>query len=383
MTYQGRIPVIPRPAPNDLGWNFDAVLETLLKMYDGETALEVDFRQLVPFGSGIDRATHLVHSYPAKLIPNIPIFFANCRSLATRGSSIYDPFCGSGTVLVEGALNGSEISGANSNPLARLITSVKTTAIEPKRLKRSLAQILRRYPTMKPRVFDPVVDPTKWFDSKTSKTLGKLIAAIDTEKADIERDFFRVCFSQCVKKVSRADPRMSVPVLRRAAALPTAEAAVDLIPLFVCTAETNFDRVATLPVGTRARFLGTDARSPLPENVASSGVDLILTSPPYAGAQKYIRASSLSIGWLHLAQNSRLRPLEATNIGREHLSRSERENNSLDRGERNGRGALSGPRRKSASCRYLCDIYWRDVCRCEGDRAFIETGRTYGAGYGR
>ena len=101
MTYQGRIPVIPRPAPNDLGWNFDAVLETLLKMYDGETALEVDFRQLVPFGSGIDRATHLVHSYPAKLIPNIPIFFANCRSLATRGSSIYDPFCGSGTVLVE------------------------------------------------------------------------------------------------------------------------------------------------------------------------------------------------------------------------------------------------------------------------------------------
>ena len=59
--------------------------------------------------------------------------------------------------------------------------------------------------------------------------------------------------------------------------------------------------------------------------MASSGVDLILTSPPYAGAQKYIRASSLSIGWLHLAQNSRLRPLEATNIGREHLSRSERE----------------------------------------------------------
>ena len=77
-----------------------------------------------------------------------------------------------------------------------------------------------------------MVDPTKWFDLKTSKTLGKLIAAIDTEKADIERDFFRVCFSQCVKKVSRADPRMSVPVLLSVPALPTAEAAVDLIPLF-------------------------------------------------------------------------------------------------------------------------------------------------------
>jgi hypothetical protein len=47
-------------------------------------------------------------------------------------------------------------------------------------------------------------------------------------------------------------------------------------------------------------------------------VPFILTSPPYPGAQKYIRASSLAIGWLGLANGQSLRQLEELNIGREH-----------------------------------------------------------------
>jgi SAM-dependent methyltransferase len=46
---------------------------------------------------------------------------------------------------------------------------------------------------------------------------------------------------------------------------------------------------------------------------------LVITSPPYAGAQKYIRASSLSLGWLGLAEEGELKPLENATIGREHL----------------------------------------------------------------
>jgi hypothetical protein len=45
----------------------------------------------------------------------------------------------------------------------------------------------------------------------------------------------------------------------------------------------------------------------------------MITSPPYLGAQKYIRASSLSLGWLDMAYRGELRRLERQTIGREHF----------------------------------------------------------------
>ena len=44
-----------------------------------------------------------------------------------------------------------------------------------------------------------------------------------------------------------------------------------------------------------------------------------MTSPPYLGAQKYIRASSLSLGWLGATETLTLRELEERTIGREHF----------------------------------------------------------------
>jgi hypothetical protein len=46
-------------------------------------------------------------------------------------------------------------------------------------------------------------------------------------------------------------------------------------------------------------------------------VDLIIASPPYLGAQKYIRASSLNLGWLGLAKSNGLRSLEDQVVGRD------------------------------------------------------------------
>ena len=41
---------------------------------DGES-IAVNFRSLVPELSKLDRYTHLIHSYPAKLLANIPYYF--------------------------------------------------------------------------------------------------------------------------------------------------------------------------------------------------------------------------------------------------------------------------------------------------------------------
>ena len=58
-------------------------------------------------------------------------------------------------------------------------------------------------------------------------------------------------------------------------------------------------------------------------NIPDNSVDMILTSPPYAGAQKYIRASWLNLYWLNLVKLEEVRELKTHNIGREDYRRDE------------------------------------------------------------
>lgn len=300
-------------------WRFDDVLSQLLRSYEGRP-IEVDFRTLVPVGSGSDRATHLMHSYPAKLLPNIPIFFLNCNSLAPLGGTIYDPFCGTGTVLVEGLLAGKRIVGADANPLARLIASAKTTKMDREHCTEIITSITNRARKAPATQFQAVVNVDKWFDPDTQHQLGKIRTAIDEVAEEDSRQFAQVVLSQTIKKVSLADPRMSVPVRYRGEAreLP------DGIETFRRIGAANAIRVAALPADSRPHHIGDDARKPLTAAPPAIQADLIITSPPYAGAQKYVRASSLSLGWLGMVPEGRLRTLETLNIGREHLTHAER-----------------------------------------------------------
>src|ERR1043166_7454846 len=69
--------------------------------------------------------THGLHPYPAKFIPQIPRQLI--AELAPRdGSIVLDPFCGSGTTLVEAQAAGLPAFGIDSHPLATLIARVKT-----------------------------------------------------------------------------------------------------------------------------------------------------------------------------------------------------------------------------------------------------------------
>jgi DNA modification methylase len=64
-----------------------------------------------------------IHPYPARFIPEIPR--AALDVLAPDGP-VLDPFCGSGTTLVESARRGLHSIGVDLNPIACLITRVKT-----------------------------------------------------------------------------------------------------------------------------------------------------------------------------------------------------------------------------------------------------------------
>src|SRR5450432_1805733 len=73
----------------------------------------------------IQGLTHNLYQYPARFSP----FFAKSiiRDFTSKGDLIIDPFMGSGTTLVESMVAGRHSLGIDLNPLANLISTVKTT----------------------------------------------------------------------------------------------------------------------------------------------------------------------------------------------------------------------------------------------------------------
>ena len=76
--------------------------------------------------------THAIHRYSGKFIPQIA---RQAIELVTSpGDVILDPYCGSGTTLLECLLTHRRAIGVDLNPLAVLISHVKTTPVQEKTL---------------------------------------------------------------------------------------------------------------------------------------------------------------------------------------------------------------------------------------------------------
>ena len=76
--------------------------------------------------------THDIHEYPHKIVPQIAKELI--EKYSTEGDTVLDPFCGSGTSLLEANLLGRNVVGMDINPLACLIAKVKTTAVNKDQL---------------------------------------------------------------------------------------------------------------------------------------------------------------------------------------------------------------------------------------------------------
>jgi hypothetical protein len=325
---------VPQQSPH-----VDAELKRLLAAYrQTRRPLPVSFRELLRYPAGSSRFTHNLHHYPARLLVNIPAFFLSTAELGSPNGVVLDPFCGSGTVLLEALVRGHQCIGADANPLARLVAKVKVTPLDPHRVRRSLSALRERIPTKPTDSAANVLNHEYWFHPHVSRDLSRLLVAIRKTRDPDIRDFFLVTFSACLRDVSLADPRLSVPVRLRHDQYPPGHALYEVTRRRLSLLRTiNVERFFLERAGRNAnqmealyareisgRHLGTgdDARrlrlNPGGRRVRNGSVDFILTSPPYVGAQKYIRASSLSLTWLGMCSPSELRKIEDQNIGREH-----------------------------------------------------------------
>lgn len=133
-------------------------------------------------------------------------------TFANNDSIIYDPYCGSGTVLVEAILNGNCSVGADLNPLACLLSKVKTTPIEPEALQNILPKVQSDLRKTGKRSFVSELDfiPEDvnlyyWFKTTTVQKLSVIHHLIRSEWLDFGtdiHDLLRLCFARLVREVS-------------------------------------------------------------------------------------------------------------------------------------------------------------------------------------
>ncbi len=312
--------------------------------------IEISFMNII---SNIkpDRATHLIHSYPAKLLVQIPFFFLNNNIFSKEGDTVLDPFCGSGTVLLESILAKRNALGADPNPLARLISTVKTQKFRYSVLIRNRNILIDAINQNSPHGVNEIRGMDFWFNEKTKKQLVTILNSIGKITNPKYRNFFYLCFSNCLRKVSLADPKISVPVKLREDKYPVGHPLrkrikdrlkslenCDVKTIFFQIVDENINRIKKFnlikPKDVHAQIISSDARRLKYEFVNNKhemivpkeSVDLILTSPPYAGAQKYVRASKINLSWLNMARGNQLNLIDKKTIGRENYRKYEYNN---------------------------------------------------------
>lgn len=270
------------------------------------------------------------HPYFASFSPRIPNFFMN--RFTSEGDTVLDPFCGSGTTLVEAKIANRNSIGIDVNPLACLISKVKTTPIPDNELDtcstiltkiRSRINSLYGQSTLSSseQILFKMEIPEfhnrdYWFKPHVLRELGVIKSGINTiEKREL-RDFCLVALSGIIVRVSNQEHetryrRVDKKVKPFDSYLYFEKKIHEMISYIK-----TFNRLAS---ACDCKIYNDDLR--FSRSTANEIADLIVTSPPYLNAWDYNLYQRFRFYWLGFDPN-RLRDLE---IGA-HLKHSYMEN---------------------------------------------------------
>ncbi len=235
---------------------------------------------------------HGIHPYPAKFIPQIPQSLISALHPGDE-TAVLDPFCGSGTTLVEGAIAGVPAIGIDLHPLACLISKVKVTPLRRNLATAARAALARasRRSASPPNI--PAVD--HWFRTDVQHALSVLIAAIDKEGDADVRDALRIALSSIVVRVSKQESDT------RYAAVDNSADASDVAPGFLAAAASIEEALSTtwtglFPTGN-VEIINKDILAVEPSDIKRR-VSVVVTSPPYPNAYEYWLYHKYRMYWL-------------------------------------------------------------------------------------
>lgn len=276
-------------------------------------------------GNGVNRqstrySAHGLHEYKGKFNPQVARAILNILNIPV-GARVIDPFCGSGTSLLECVHLGMRAVGADINPLAVYIANAKLAAVRipAAELREKLRGVLKRYRGTKSPV--ATKDSARreylmaWFDGDVLNSIERLRTAIETFDATCSGPLLAIA-SNLLRDYSLQDPG-DLRIRRRKTPLPDKpfiNAFEDAALQFSAKLEDAQSVLRKPAPGSKAILL--DSRDLNIEKMGGgSQFDCALTSPPYATALPYIDTQRLSLVWLGLIPPSEIIPLEARLVG--------------------------------------------------------------------
>lgn len=260
--------------------------------------------------------THGFHTYPAMMIPQIAKKLI--ADFGTNSTTLLDPYCGTGTSLVEANIAGINSIGFDLNPLARLIAKVKTTCIELQTLKLHLYDFDRflfkfRYGF---ELEESIVCPSFpridfWFSKDVKQKLSIIESYIENiENKDIS-DFFRVAFSQAIRETSWT--RNNEFKLYKMSAEQIKSFKPDPFNKMAEILGRNYkgleDFANNKNNNSNTLLYDMDSSKRISKRkIPDSSVDIVVTSPPYGDSSTtvaYGQFSTLANQWLGYMENGR------------------------------------------------------------------------------
>lgn len=295
--------------------------------------------------------THGLHSYPAVMVCPISRNIIRIMKKIKNVDALFDPFAGSGTVLVEGKIAGiKKVSGNDINPLALFLEKVKTTNIDISILQNEASILIKNINDSYNRYKNEIDSANEYisnvlnFDLTTKdgwgidahniltkycidnhidlqvpdfKNIGywfkpKVILLLQIIKNEIEKtsgavkDFLYISFSEIIRLVSNR--RNGEFKMFRMKPEKVAKFEPDVIKEFEKQVNKNISNMndfneVCLENGTTSEVRIFSNNATLLNDVEDEAYDLIITSPPYGDSKTtvaYGEYSKLSLQWMNI-----------------------------------------------------------------------------------
>lgn len=255
--------------------------------------------------------THSYYTYPAKFIPQLASRLI--KDYSEKGDIIVDTFMGSGTTIVEAIINERIGIGTDINPIAHLVSKVKTTPIADDDLVRNLNELYFKIQNnSRESLFNQAHNaavPTNerldfWYKPEQKEKLAGLLSRISEVEHKDCQDFFLVCFAQILKSCS---------IWLQKSVKPTRDFTkkdIDPIDKFFAQAKTMLKkhREFNLLLSAKVRdnidkFRVVRCADSRNQPCGNGEASLVVTSPPYVTSYEYADLHQLPVLWFGYLEN--------------------------------------------------------------------------------
>lgn len=247
---------------------------------------------------------HAFFQYPAMMVPELQGTLLDALLLTAPDTKlVYDPFLGSGTVLLEALYRGLSFFGADINPMATLLSRVKAEPPQGAEASAAVTRVVDRAKRLQRGNVHTFANSDKWFTDDVAHELSRLRRSIVIEDDAVTRRFLWVCLAETVRLVSNS--RTSTFKLHVYSAEDMSKRKPQALEMFTAIGEANATRAAEhwqmlrQPHGSSS--VSIIRGSVLDEATIPLRADALMTSPPYGDNETtvpYGQHSYLPLQWI-------------------------------------------------------------------------------------